>query len=139
MPEESTTPDLVELTRQALDAHQRGNYDAAMGLFAPDAVWESLDGLGTFEGATAVRGFLEDFRSGYESFDTEPEAVLNLGGGIVFVVIRHTGRLRGGAGGVEGRFAWAVVSEQGLVVHVIAGSDISKVRSAAERLAEERD
>jgi ketosteroid isomerase-like protein len=138
MPEESTTSDLVALTRQAIDAHQRGDYDAAMGLFAPDVVWESLDGLGTFEGAAAVRGFLEDFRGGYESFDTEPEEIVNVGVGIVFVVIRHTGRLRGGAGGVEGRFAWAVVSEQGLVVHVIAGGDIGTVRRAAERLAESR-
>jgi ketosteroid isomerase-like protein len=138
MPEESTTPDPVELMRQAIAASRRGNWDVAMALFAPDVVWESLDGLGTFEGASAVRGFLEDFRSGYESFDTEPEEILNVAGGIVFVVIRHTGRLRGGAGGVEGRFAWAIVSEQGLVVHVIAGSDIGKVREAAERLSPER-
>lgn len=138
MSEQSMTPDLVELVGQAIAAYQRGDYDAAMGLFAPDVVWESLDGLGMFEGATAVRGFLEDFRSGHESFDTEPEEILDMGGGIVAVVIRHTGRLRGGAGGAEGRFAWAMVSEQGLVVRVSAGSDIGKVRRAAERLAEER-
>jgi ketosteroid isomerase-like protein len=138
MPEKSPTPDLVALTRQAIDASRRGDYDAAMGLFAPDVVWESLDGLGMFEGAAAVRGFLEDFRSGYESFETEPEEILDMGRGIVFVVIRHTGRVRGGAGAVEGRFAWAIGSEQGLVVHVKAGSDIGKVRRAAERLAEER-
>lgn len=137
MPEQRTASDLVELTRQAIHASRRGDYDAAMGLFAPDVVWESLDGLGMFEGARAVRGFLEDFRSGYESFDTEPEEILNVGGGIVFVVIRHTGRLRGGAAGVKGRFAWAIVPEQGLVVQVIAGSDIAKVRAVAERLAQE--
>ena len=74
MAEESTTPDLVELTRHAIDASQRGDYDAIMGLFAPNFVWESLDGLAVFEGATAVRRFLEDFRSSYESFDSEPEA-----------------------------------------------------------------
>ena len=59
--EESTTPDLVELTRQAIDASQRGDYDAIMRVFAPDVVWEPLDGLGVFEGPTAVRCFLEDF------------------------------------------------------------------------------
>ncbi|HEY4451766.1 MAG TPA: nuclear transport factor 2 family protein [Solirubrobacteraceae bacterium] len=138
MPEESTTPDLVELTRQAIGAAQRGDWEAAMGLFAPDVAWESLDGLGMFEGATAVRGFLEDFRSGYETFDTEPEEILEVGDGVIFVVIRHKGRLRGGAGGVEGRFAWAVASEGGLVAHVTAGSDIGEVRRAAEQLAQER-
>jgi hypothetical protein len=40
--------------------------------------------------------------------------------------------------GVEGRFAWGIVSEQALVVHVNAGSDFGKVRRVAERLAKER-
>jgi ketosteroid isomerase-like protein len=61
MPDESTTQELVELVRHAIDASDRGDYDAIMRLFAPDVVWQSLDGLGVFEGAMAVRGFLEDF------------------------------------------------------------------------------
>jgi hypothetical protein len=56
--EESTTPDLIELTRQGIDATNRRDLDALMSLYAPDAAWESLDGLGVFEGATAVRGFV---------------------------------------------------------------------------------
>ena len=42
MPEESTTPDLVELTRRLLEAVNRRDFDAAMGFFATDAVWESV-------------------------------------------------------------------------------------------------
>jgi ketosteroid isomerase-like protein len=138
MSKESMTPDLVELVRQAIDASHRGDYDAVMRLFAPDVVWESLDGLGMFEGATAVRGFLEDFPSAYESFDSQPEEILDVGGGIIFVVIHHTGRLRGGAGRVQQRFAWVIASEDGLVVRVFAGKDIEEARAAAERLAESR-
>src|SRR5436190_14400336 len=138
MAEESTTPDLVELTRQAIDASQRGDYDAIMRAFAPDVVWEPLDGLGVFEGATALRCFLEDFRSAYDWFDSEPETILDMGSGIVFVVSRHSGRVGGAAGPVEGRYAWVIAAKQGLVVHVIAGSDISEARAAGERLAESK-
>jgi ketosteroid isomerase-like protein len=49
---------LVELTRQVIDAGNRRDLDAVMSLYAPDVVWESLDGLGVFDGVTAVRGFL---------------------------------------------------------------------------------
>ena len=59
MSEEATTPGLVELVGALFDAGNRRDLDAAMSIFAPDAVWESLDGLGVFAGATAVRGFLE--------------------------------------------------------------------------------
>jgi ketosteroid isomerase-like protein len=138
MREESKTPDLVELVQQAIGAADRKDWDAIESLLAPDVVWESLDGVGVFEGPTAVRGFVEDFQGGYESFHTEPQEILDLGHGIAFAMIRHTGRLRGGAGDVEGRYAWAVASDQGRVVQVIAGSDIARCRAAAERLAEER-
>jgi ketosteroid isomerase-like protein len=66
--DESTTPDLVGLVRQAIDASHRGDYDAIMRLFAPNVVWESLDGVGTFEGATAVQGFLEEVTGMFEDF-----------------------------------------------------------------------
>jgi ketosteroid isomerase-like protein len=138
MSEESTTPDLVELTRQAIDASHREDYDAIMRPFAPDVVWESLDGLGVFEGATAVRGFLEDFRIAYESFQSEPEEILDMGAGIIFVAIRHTGRLRGGAGRVQQRFAWVIVWKERLIVRLLAGMDIDEARAAAERLADSR-
>jgi ketosteroid isomerase-like protein len=136
--EESATPDLVRLTRQAIDASNRGDIDAILGLFAPDAVWESLDGIGVFKGATAVRGFLTDWLSSYEVFDTEAEEVANLGGGITFVVVRQSGRLLGAAGRMQQRFAWAIAWERRLAVHVFAGMDIEKARPAAERVAEER-
>jgi ketosteroid isomerase-like protein len=62
MPEEPTTPDLVELSQRLREALNRGNLDAAVALYAPDAVWDvSLLGLeGVFEGREAIRGALED-------------------------------------------------------------------------------
>jgi hypothetical protein len=55
--QESTTPDLVELVRYAIDASNREDYDAIARLFAPDLVWTSLDGLGTFEGVPGFKAF----------------------------------------------------------------------------------
>src|SRR5208282_1445913 len=49
MDEESTTPDLVELTRQAIDAMTRGDLDAAISYAAPDVVFDApRHGVGTF-------------------------------------------------------------------------------------------
>ena len=49
--EESTTPDLVELTRRTLEAINRGDLDTALSVFGPDSVWDdSAIGLGTHDG-----------------------------------------------------------------------------------------
>jgi ketosteroid isomerase-like protein len=63
MPEESTTPDLVELTRQAFDAANRGELDAMMSFLAPHAVFEATALGVSFEGVAAVRGVIEDWRA----------------------------------------------------------------------------
>ena len=41
MPEESTTPDLVELAGRQLEAANRHDLDAFMSAFAPDAVYDA--------------------------------------------------------------------------------------------------
>ena len=60
--EESTTPDLEEAGRRLREALNRGDLDAAVAMYAPDAVWDvSLLGLeGVFEGREAIRGALQD-------------------------------------------------------------------------------
>jgi ketosteroid isomerase-like protein len=56
MAEKPATPDRAELVRQAFDAANRGDFDALMGFFAPDAL---LDGIGTFEGISAFKGLTD--------------------------------------------------------------------------------
>jgi ketosteroid isomerase-like protein len=69
MPEESTTPDLVERQRQAVEAGGRRDWDEAMNFYAADAVWDaSPTGLGRFEGAAAIRRFFEDWAGAYEEY-----------------------------------------------------------------------
>jgi ketosteroid isomerase-like protein len=136
--EQSTTPDLVALSRRTFRAFSCGDVDTVMSVYAPDAVWESV-GLGTsFEGRTAIRGFIEDWTGAYEEFEMQPEEILDLGGGVTLDVVLQSGRPVGSTGRVEFRFAAVAVWEESLVVRVTNYTDIDEARAAAERLARER-
>jgi ketosteroid isomerase-like protein len=140
MSDESTTPDLLELVGRPFDAATRRDFDAIMRSFAPDAVWEAVS-LGTsFEGVAAIRGFLEDWLGAYDEYEIEPEEILDLRNGVVFVGTRLTGHPVGSAGSALMRrrplvFIWV----DGLVARVTSpSSDNDTARAAAERLAESR-
>jgi ketosteroid isomerase-like protein len=138
MPAESTTPDPVELTRRFLEAASRRDFDAMLSFFAPNAVWDTLGGLGTFEGHSAIRGFWEDWYSTYEEFEIGPEEILDLGNGVTFVVLVQKGRPVSSNGEVRHRNAGVTTWMDGMIVRVTFYSDIDQARAAAERLAEER-
>lgn len=138
MSEELTTPDPVELVRRIFEAADRRDFDAALSFCAPDAVWEAVS-LGTsFEGVAAIRSFLEDWLGAYEEFEMEPEEILDLGNGVVFVETRLTGHPVGSPGSALMRrrplvFIWV----EGFLARVTAPScDVDEARAAAERLAE---
>src|SRR5438046_7841570 len=116
MSQESTTPDLVELVRRLVEAVTRFDFDAAMSLFAPDAVVEGRASGMTFEGRTAIRGFYEDMTVAYEEFEVQQEEILDLGNGVALGVIRASGRPVGGTGRVEIRVVIIAVWEEGLIV-----------------------
>jgi ketosteroid isomerase-like protein len=138
MSEESTTPDLVERSRRAFQVLSSGDVETAMSVYAPDAVYESV-GLGTsFEGLTAIRGFLRDWFAPYDEWKIEPEEILDLGNGVIFGVVRAGGRPVGSIGRVEWRYAVLLVWVQGLIMRMTTSRDIDEARAAAERLAKER-
>jgi ketosteroid isomerase-like protein len=141
MREESTTPDLVELTRRYLEAANRRDFDAILSFLAPDVVWQAVSLGTTFEGVAAIRAFLEDWLGVYEEHEIEPEEILDLGNGVVFVVTRLTGRPVGSSPGSRLTrrrplvFTWV----DGLVARVTApSSDTTEARATAERFAESR-
>ena len=135
---ESTTPDLVQRWRHAAEAASRGDLDAAMGIFAPDAVWEAQP-LGISQrGAPAIRSFLEDWLGPYGSYQEDQEEALDLGNGAVFVVSRVDARPAGSPSRVQERWSFTVLWAAGRVVRVMARNDIDEDRAAAEHLAEER-
>jgi hypothetical protein len=52
MPKESPAPDLVEVLTGLFEAADRGDWDAMISPYAPDAIWESDDGILDVAGAS---------------------------------------------------------------------------------------
>ena len=140
MSEESTTPDLVELTRQAQEAMDRDwDLDAFLRFYAPDAVWDlSATGLGTYEGVAAIRAFIEGWWATWEDHHHRVEEIRDFGHGVVYVALREDGRLVGTSTPVEQRNTGVCEWVDGEIVRLTAFGRRRDARAAAERLAEER-
>jgi ketosteroid isomerase-like protein len=137
MPEESTTPDPVALTRRAFEAVNQRDIDAVMSFFAPDAV---LDGrVEVCEGRAAIRAFLDDWFGSFAELRMEGEEFVVLDEGVVLAVVNQEGRLAGVDRQVHQREGWVICwSADGLLVQLTTRTDIDEARAAAERLAESR-
>jgi ketosteroid isomerase-like protein len=140
MTEESTTPDLVELTRSWLEAMDRDwDLDAVMRMFAPDVVWDmSVTGLGTYEGVGAVREFIESWWATWENHHHHVEEIRDFGNGVVYVALWEDGRLVGSSTPVEQRNVTVQEWAHGKIVRVTTFIGRRKAGAAAERLAQER-
>jgi ketosteroid isomerase-like protein len=139
MPEESTTPDLMELGGQAFEAGSRHDLDAIIRFYAPDAVLDmSTVGLGTYEGTGAIIEFIEGWWATFEDHVLEQEETIDLGHGVLFSTVREVGRLAGSDGRVEQQRGWVTVWVGSKIVYHAFYGDIDEARAAAERLAQER-
>jgi hypothetical protein len=139
MPEKSTTPDLERIARQISDAVNRGDIDAAMAGFRPDAVWDSTAiGLGTHEGLAAIRLHVEDWMRFYEHLEIVMEEFCDLGNGVTFSVHLLKGRPVGSTGYVQLRDAVVGVLAEAMIERFTTYLDIDQARADAERLARER-
>jgi len=139
MSEESTTRDFVELVRMAWEVANRRDLDAILRTFRADVVWDASNwGIGTFEGAAAVRRLLEDWFGNYAEWLGALEEVVDLGTGVVFAVVRQRGRPTKSSGVVEVREAFIYEFADDLVARITNFREIDEARAAAERLAEER-
>ena len=137
MPEESTTPGLIERTRFTYEAVTRGDLDAAMSDFAPNVVWEIASGI-RFEGFAAARGFLEDWIANLDDWRIELEELHDFGNGVILAAYRQTGRPGGSTFSVQEHAANMYEWAEGAIVLIRHYTDIAEARTAAERLAEER-
>jgi ketosteroid isomerase-like protein len=139
MPEESTTPDLVELARKQFDAVNRRDLDMVMSIFAPEAVYDtSPSGMGTYEGHAAIGAFLKGYWQLFEELRFELEETLDLGNGVTFHVNCQAARPVGSTAEVRTHEAHVVEWADGMIVRVTVYVDIKEGRAAAERLAEQR-
>jgi ketosteroid isomerase-like protein len=137
MPEEPTRSDLTVLVQRANAA---GDFDAAMDLYAPDAVWDmSEGGMGVIEGREEIRAFFEEWLGAYEEHEQEIEEIQDLGNGVAFAVFLQRGRPAGSTGWVEFRDARVLLWVDGLVERVNLFLDIDRARAAAEWLAQKRE
>ena len=138
MSEESTTPDLVALVRRLNEAINRGDWDAVESYYAPDAVSVLTEGVGTFEGAAAIRGVYEEAVSFADDVHVENEEIIDLGNGVTFVVNLITGHPVGSSGELRMRTGNVVSWTEAVIERETGYMDIDEARAAAERLAKER-
>lgn len=141
MSEESAIPNLSELTRSFFEAMDRDwDFKALSAFFAPNAVWDlSLWGVGTYENVAAIGRFLEGYWATWEDHHHQIEEILDLGRGVLFVVIWEDGRPRGSDARVQARHGDVYEWVQGKIVRITTGYlDIDEGRAAARRLSASR-
>jgi ketosteroid isomerase-like protein len=135
MSKESTTPDLVELTRHLFEAANRRDFDAALEFYAPKARWRGT--VDDAEGIPAIRDLWVSYYGAFEELRVILDDVAHLGNGVILVASRHVGRLAGGATLAEER-AFVFEFMDGRVVKASDYASLAEARAAAERLAAER-
>jgi ketosteroid isomerase-like protein len=104
----------VALARKAIDALNRGDFDALLAFLSPDVVWEALEGVAgigeLYRGRAEVREWLalmlEDTEEG--SIHAEIEQMADLGDDRVFIAVVLTARRRGSGVPFEYR-TWQIV------------------------------
>jgi ketosteroid isomerase-like protein len=138
MPEESTTPDLVEVVTGLFEAADRGDWDAVLSPYAPDAILETDDGIFDVAGAYGLRGLWEEWAGMFEDFKVKVETVVDLGNGVVYAVYHQEGRPVGSTGILTMRGAYTYEWVDDMIARVIVGPDDDEARTAAERLARSR-
>jgi ketosteroid isomerase-like protein len=143
MPEEPTTPDLVEAVRRGIEAVNRRDFDVALSLCTPDVVWEvssvgRMVEMRPFIGGEAMQKFWEGLTEAFGDFEISDEEVQDLGSGVTFGVVALRGRPRGSGGIVESRVGVVAIWRDGRIARATNYTDIDEARATAERLAEER-
>jgi ketosteroid isomerase-like protein len=138
MSEQPTTPDLEEMTRQAIESVATRDWGVAMSFYGPDSVWDMSElGLGTYHGVAAIRGVFEDWLGAYEEFEMAVEEVVALNDRLTLAVVHQDGQPVGSSAHVEIRYASVTEWADSLIVRATSYSDVDEGRAAAERLAEE--
>jgi ketosteroid isomerase-like protein len=83
-----------ELARNAIDALNRGDFDALLAFLSPDVVWEALEGVAgigeLYRGRAGVREWIElMWENAEEGVHIEIEQITDLAGDRVFIAERE--------------------------------------------------
>ena len=116
MAEEATTRDPVERLRLVVAAASRRDLDTVMSFYASDAVLDFSDsGLGTYEGADAIRALFEDWLKSYAEYETTADEILRIGENVILTINTQSARLPGSSGFVRLHDAYVFLFEDGLI------------------------
>ena len=124
--------DNVDVVQHAWDAFGRGDIDAVLDAFAPNAetrLPESLPWGGTYLGPDGFRDFLTRLGEAFEQFKATPEKVLGADDNHVIVVAKTKGKARGG-GVLEGNTVWLYQLRDGKIADAESWGDSAQVLEA---------
>ncbi len=127
----------LERVRAGFDAHNRGDLDALIEMYHPDAVFETLL-LGTHRGREALREIYGENQRTLEGYEIQPVELIEAGDKVV-AVARTAGA--GGASrvAVDDSFAFVFTIEDGLIVREQAFRNREEAVAAAGLVPPKQD
>jgi ketosteroid isomerase-like protein len=112
----------VEVVRATWAAYARREYEASLGAYAENTVWDDTryrpDGA-VHRGHGALVDVARTWRGTWERYDIEAEDVLDAGSDKVAVVLREEGKGKGGGVELTNRWGVVVTVRDGKIVHTM--------------------
>jgi ketosteroid isomerase-like protein len=133
--------DAIELLHGTAEAANRRDVDGLIAFCAPDALLDGTRTVGErWQGRAAIRGFFEEWMGAYEEMEWAAEESVDLGNGVMYALVRQTGRPAGSTGTVRQGQGWVMVWVDDLIASLTfyPEVDIDEARADTERLAEDR-
>jgi ketosteroid isomerase-like protein len=115
----------VEILRDAYEALNRGEVDAALSVLEPDAEWQEHSDLpeaDVYRGREVIRTFLCSYLDSWEEFRQETEDLVDAGDRVA-VILHMAAKGKGSGIEVEGRYAHLWTMRNGKGVRVDAYAD----------------
>jgi ketosteroid isomerase-like protein len=134
MPEESTTPDLVEIIRRANDAWNRRDVDAWLSLLSPDIVYRPVPAFTDSQerqGLGAMRRWMEEWLDAWaDDYTTQTESIREYRD-VVIALLRFTGHAKGSGVEVAGGIFQVCRFRDGKIASVEDFTDRAQALQAA--------
>ena len=112
----------VEVVRAMWAAYARGDVEASLGAYTEDTIWDDTryrpDGA-VHRGRDALVEVARTWRAAWEDYEIEAEEVLDAGDDRVAVVLRETGRGKGGGIEMTNRWGQIMTVRDGQIVHTM--------------------
>jgi uncharacterized protein len=131
----------VAALKDAYEALNRGEADAALAVLEPDAEWcehSTLPEAGTYRGREVIKEFLERFLESWNEFRQDIEQIVE-GGDRVALVLRSSAVGKGSGVEVESRYAHVWTMRDGRGLRVDTYDDLTAAIESVEELRASAD